>query len=205
MSDPAAPTQLLKGFYGLEAVPGAGPREIQRSDAPPVSSAQRGATLTFAFSIPRLVIQKLGGQAFRRHRTTRLKSETYSKPGSHAYSAEIPPALLAKEAITVDLRSIKASRQVRWISANWGSSPFSVSLESNDRPDRPSRTPSRTVNVLLWSALFFFLLWLYWEGLQCWFIADDSRGWGCFANIIAPAICFPSLFSPAAQGTIRPE
>src|SRR5437763_1846489 len=60
MSDAAAPAQLLRGFYSLEGGAWrwtAGTFTVLLR--PPIAAAQRGATLTFAFSIPDVVIQKL--------------------------------------------------------------------------------------------------------------------------------------------------
>jgi hypothetical protein len=104
MSDASAPAQLLRGFYGLE---GGAWRWTAGNFAvllrPPIASAQRGATLAFAFSIPEILIQKLKTVTLTATvGTTKLKSETYSKPGSYTFSADIPPEQLAKEAITID-------------------------------------------------------------------------------------------------------
>jgi hypothetical protein len=104
MGDAAAPTQLLRGFYGLEGGAWrwtAGIFSVLLR--PPVASAQRGATLTFAFSIPEILIQKLNTVTLTAAvGATKVKSETYSKPGSYTFSADIPPDQLAKESITVD-------------------------------------------------------------------------------------------------------
>lgn len=104
MSDAAASAQLQKGFYGLE---GGSWRWTAGTFAvllrPPLSSAQHGATLTFAFSIPDVVIQKLSAVTLTASiGTTKLKSEKYTKPGSYSFTAEIPPELLAKEAVVID-------------------------------------------------------------------------------------------------------
>jgi hypothetical protein len=104
MSDAAAPAQLLHGFYGLEGGAWrwtAGTFTVLLR--PPIASAQRGATLTLAFSIPEILIQKLKTVTLTATLgATKLKSETYSKPGSYTFSADIPADQLAKEAITVD-------------------------------------------------------------------------------------------------------
>jgi hypothetical protein len=114
MNDPAAPQQLLKGFYAVES--GTWRWTAKNFSAllrPPIASSQRGATLTFNFSIPDVVIQRLSSVTLSAASgTTRLKSETYSKPGSYSFSADVPPDLLAKEAITIDFsldKSIPAS------------------------------------------------------------------------------------------------
>jgi len=104
MSDPAASQQLVKGFYGLEG--GAWRWTAKNFSAllrPPLASAQRGATLTFSLSVPPVVIEKLSSVTLTATSgTTKLKSETYSKSGSYTFTADVPPDLLVKEAITID-------------------------------------------------------------------------------------------------------
>ena len=104
MSDQTAAKQLVKGFYGLESGSWrwtAG--QFQVLLRPPITAAQKGATLTFTFSIPDVTIQKLhevtltasvGG--------TKLKSERYSKSGAYTYSADVLPSQLSGETLTVD-------------------------------------------------------------------------------------------------------
>jgi len=104
MSDQAAAKQLVKGFYGLESGSWrwtAG--QFQVLLRPPVTAAQKGATLTFAFSIPEVTIQKLHDVTLTASvGGTKLKSEKYSKSGAYTYSAEVQPAQLGGEAVTVD-------------------------------------------------------------------------------------------------------
>ena len=63
---------------------------------------------------------------------------------------------------------------------------------------------SRALNAFLWLGPIFFLLWLYWDGLQSWFIADDFAWLGLLRQYHTPADLLSILFAPAAQGTIRP-
>jgi hypothetical protein len=104
MSDAAAPAQLVRGFYGLE---GGSWRWTAGTFAillrPPLSAAQHGAVLTLAFSIPDVVIQKLGAVNLTAAiGGTKLKSEGYTKPGPYSFTADVPPEMLAKEAIVVE-------------------------------------------------------------------------------------------------------
>ena len=104
MNDAAATVQLLRGFYGLESGTWrwtAGTFTVLLR--PPLASPQRGATLKFSFSIPDVLIQKLHTVALTASIAgTKLKTASYSKPGAYTLTADIPPELLAKEAITVD-------------------------------------------------------------------------------------------------------
>ena len=104
MNDPAAPAQLVKGIYGLEGGAWrwtAGHFSILLRS--PLSAAQHGATLTFGFTIPDVITQKLGPVALTASiGATMLKSETYAKPGPYTYTADIPAELLTKDSVTVD-------------------------------------------------------------------------------------------------------
>ncbi|MDP9171531.1 MAG: hypothetical protein M3N54_13010 [Acidobacteriota bacterium] len=110
MSDPTAPPQLLHGFYGLESGTWrwtAGRFSVLLKT--PASAAQRGATLTFAFSAPEVVIQKTGGFTLTAAAgATTLKSQPYTKSGSYTFTADVPPELLVKETITIDFTMDKS-------------------------------------------------------------------------------------------------
>ena len=114
MNDPAAPAQLVKGIYGLEGGAWrwtAGHFSILLRS--PLSAAQHGGTLTFGFTVPEVVTQKLGPVALTASvGATRLKSETYAKPGAYTFTADVPAELLTKDSVTVDFaldKSIPAS------------------------------------------------------------------------------------------------
>jgi len=104
MSDAAAPTQLIRGFYGLEGGTWrwtAGKFAVLLHS--PTGAAQRGGTLTFSFSIPDVVIQKLKQVTLTAAiGSTTLKSQTWSKPGAFSYTADVPPELLTKDPVTID-------------------------------------------------------------------------------------------------------
>lgn len=104
MSDATASTQLRKGFYGLESNAWrwtAGTFSVVLR--PPLAAAQRGGTLSFAFSIPEVVIQKLKSVTLAASiGSTKLKSETYAKPGGYTFTADVPVELLSKDSVIVD-------------------------------------------------------------------------------------------------------
>jgi hypothetical protein len=132
MNDPAAPQQLVKGFYGLEG--GAWRWTAKNFSAllrPPLASAQRGATLTFALTVPDVVIQKLSSVTLTASSgTTKLKSETWSKPGSYTFTADVPPDLLVKEAIAIDFSLDKSISPGSADSRELGIIATSIGLES---------------------------------------------------------------------------
>ena len=104
MTDAVAQEQLLHGFYGVEGNAWrwtAGKFTVALR--PPLASAQRGATLTLAFSIPDVVIRKLHDLTLTASvGGAKLKSETYTKAGSYSFSTDVPPELLAQDKLIVD-------------------------------------------------------------------------------------------------------
>ena len=104
MNDPAAPAQLLHGFYGVES--GSWRWTTGKFSVflrSPLAAAQRGGTLTFSFSIPDISIQKLKSITLTAAvGPTALKSETYTKSGAYTLTADVPAELLTKEATTFD-------------------------------------------------------------------------------------------------------
>jgi hypothetical protein len=110
MSDPAAPAQLVKGFYAVEGGAWrwtAGKFSVLLRS--PLSAAQRGGTLTFGFTVPDVVTQKLGPVALTASvGATKLKTETYATPGPYTFTADVPAELLTKDSVTVDFTLDKA-------------------------------------------------------------------------------------------------
>jgi hypothetical protein len=105
MGDPSATAQLLRGFHALEG--GGAWRWTAGTFAvllrPPLGAAQHGATLSFSFSTPELVIQKFQSVTLTASIAgKKLKSETYTKPGSATFTADVPIGQLAGEALTVE-------------------------------------------------------------------------------------------------------
>ena len=132
MSDPAAPAQLVKGIYGLEGGAWrwtAGHFSILLRS--PLSAAQHGATLTFGFTVPDVVTQKLGPVALTASvGATKLKSETYAKPGAYTYTADVPAELLTKDSVTVDFALDKSIPAGAMDQRELGVIATSVGLES---------------------------------------------------------------------------
>jgi hypothetical protein len=104
VADPATATQLLKGFHGIEQ---GSWRWTAGSFAvalrPPAHAAERGARLEVRFSIPEVVLAKLKTMTLR---TTvdgaDLAPETFSKPGDHVYTREIPPSAFTAKPVVVE-------------------------------------------------------------------------------------------------------
>ncbi len=132
MSDPAAPAQLVKGVYGLEGGAWrwtAGHFSfLLRS---PLSAAQHGATLSLGFTIPDVITQKLGPiELTASVGATRLKSETYAKPGPYTFTADVPAEQLTKDSVTVDFSLDKSIPAGAMDQRELGVIATSVGLES---------------------------------------------------------------------------
>lgn len=63
---------------------------------------------------------------------------------------------------------------------------------------------SRAISAFLRIAPVILLLLVFWEGLHCWFIADDFAWLGLARQVHNSRDVIQALFAPAAQGTIRP-
>jgi hypothetical protein len=109
MSDPAAPAQLTKGFYGLEGGAWRWTAGTFQAALRPPLTTEKGALLVFSFSIPEVVIQKLSSFTLTASiGSTKLKSEKYSKPGDFTFSADVPAALLTGDKVLVDFAMDKS-------------------------------------------------------------------------------------------------
>jgi hypothetical protein len=62
----------------------------------------------------------------------------------------------------------------------------------------------RIGRLLWWLLPVLFLLWLGRYGLRCWFIQDDFAWLGLLRQVGESRSLLNALFSPEAQGTIRP-
>lgn len=109
-NDKATAGQLLTGFYGIE-------NNAWRWTAakfsivlrPPVGASQKGATLTLAFTIPEVIEQKVGGFSLAATSGGELlKRERYSKAGAYTFTADVPAAVLGKDAVTFEFEMDKA-------------------------------------------------------------------------------------------------
>jgi hypothetical protein len=104
MNDPKASAQMLSGFYSLENNSW---RWTQGKFSvllrTPASTATQGAVVTFAFSLPDIVIQKLKSVTITASvNGTKLKSAEYDKPGANIFTADVPAALLTGDSVKVD-------------------------------------------------------------------------------------------------------
>jgi hypothetical protein len=109
-SDPKTASQLASGFYDVENNSW---RWTQRAFSvvlrPPAGAAQRGATLTFKFAVPEVVIAKLKDVTVTASvNGSPLPPETYKASGEFSYAKEVAPALLTGESVRIDFKLDKA-------------------------------------------------------------------------------------------------
>ena len=78
-------------------------------DSPPRTAAQKGAILQMKFAIPEPIIQPLKTVTVRAViNGTALPAESYTKAGEYTYTKEVPPNLMAGEAVKVEFALDKA-------------------------------------------------------------------------------------------------
>ena len=103
-NDVKVATQLLSGFYNIEANAWrwtAGKFSV--SLAVPPGAAQNGGTLTFAFAISDGAIKKLGDITLSAAvNGTALPPTKYAKAGNTEYTASIPASVLTGDTVKVD-------------------------------------------------------------------------------------------------------
>lgn len=104
MNDSKAGVQLLSGFYSIEndSWRWTG-RRFSVLLRTPLAAAQRGATLSFSFTVPDIVIQKLRNITLTASiNGMTLSSADYNKAGPFVFSTEVPASLLPAETVKID-------------------------------------------------------------------------------------------------------
>ena len=110
MGDPKAETQLISGFYGVEA--GAWRwtgKQFTLVLRPPAGSAQNGGKLQLKLTVPPVVIEKLKNVALSATANgSALAPESYTQPGEYVYTRDVPAAALTGESVKIDFQLDKA-------------------------------------------------------------------------------------------------
>jgi hypothetical protein len=132
MGDAKQESQLVSGFYGIEANSWRWTaKDFTVSLRPPTGAAAQGATLVFALSIPQVVIDKLTSIKLSASiNGTPLAPETYAHDGQYDYKRDVPANLLAGNAVRVDFHLDKAMPPAGGDSRELGVVARSVGLES---------------------------------------------------------------------------
>jgi hypothetical protein len=110
MGDPKAETQLITGFYGVEA--GAWRwtgKQFAVVLRPPTGSAQNGAKLQLKLTVPPVVIEKLKNVALSATANgSALAPESYTQAGEYVYTRDVPAGALTGESVKIDFQLDKA-------------------------------------------------------------------------------------------------
>jgi hypothetical protein len=132
MGDAKQESQLVSGFYGIEANSWRWTaKDFTVSLRPPTGAATQGATLVFALSIPGVVIDKLKSVTLSASiNGTPLAPETYAHDGQYDYKREVPSNLLTGNAVRVEFHLDKAMPPAGGDSRELGVVARSVGLES---------------------------------------------------------------------------
>lgn len=110
MYEPAAARQLVGGFYSLESNSWRWTaRDFVIDFKTPPAAATRGATLSFDFVIPDVLIQKVPNVhlAAAIH-GKQIGEQHYTTSGNHTFTAPVPPALCGPAETVVDFHLEKA-------------------------------------------------------------------------------------------------
>jgi hypothetical protein len=104
IADPSSSSQLLRGFYPLEANTwrwAAGKFSVVLGA--PATARTNGAWLALAFNLPDASVQTLKKITLRaKTGDVELSPEEYTTPGEHQYRREVPASALSKAIIEVD-------------------------------------------------------------------------------------------------------
>jgi hypothetical protein len=132
MGDAKQESQLVSGFYGIEANSWRWTaKDFTVSLRPPTGAAAQGATLVFALSIPGVVIDKLKSITLSASiNGTALAPETYAHDGQYDYKRDVPSNLLTGNAVRVEFHLDKVMPPAGADSRELGVVARSVGLES---------------------------------------------------------------------------
>jgi len=132
MADPAAASQLLRGFHPVEQ--NAWRWSMQKfavSLRAPAKAQVNGAMLELRFAIPDVVIEKLKELTLSATLNgLAIEPVKYDKPGDQVYSREVPASALKGEAVTVEFSLDKVLPAGSVDQRELGVVVTSVSLES---------------------------------------------------------------------------
>lgn len=110
MGDPKAETQLVTGFYGVEA--GAWrwtAKQFTLVLRPPTGAAEKGGKLQLKLTVPPVVTEKLKTVSLSATANgAPLSPESYTQPGDYVYTREIPASALTGESVKIDFQLDKA-------------------------------------------------------------------------------------------------
>jgi hypothetical protein len=109
VSDPAASSQLVRGFYGLEGNAWRWTaKQFEVALKPPAGATDNGAKLSFHLNVPVAIVDRFGPVTLDAAiNGLALAPETYSKPGNYVYSRDVPAAVLKGDAVVVRFSSDK--------------------------------------------------------------------------------------------------
>jgi hypothetical protein len=103
-ADPRAAVQLTSGFHPVEQNAWRWTMgHFSVVAKPPAGAAHKGATLVLKFVIPDIEMQKLKSMTLSASANgVKLEPETYTTPGEHTYSRDVPASAMSGDAVTVN-------------------------------------------------------------------------------------------------------
>src|SRR5882672_2243835 len=104
MADPRGAVQLARGFYNVEADAWRwAMKKFAVTLRPPAGSAEKGAVLELRYSVPDVLLSKLGPVTVNASvNGFALPPETFSNAGDGVYLHDVPASALRGDAVTVE-------------------------------------------------------------------------------------------------------
>jgi hypothetical protein len=104
VADPRGSVQLTRGFHGLEHQAWRWTmKNFTATLRPPAGAAQKGAALELKFTIPEVMLNRVGPMTLdARVNGIDLGPQTFSSSGDFTYSRDIPPTALISDAVAID-------------------------------------------------------------------------------------------------------
>ncbi len=132
MGDPKGASQLISGFYPIEANAWRWTgKDFSVNLRPPIGAAAQGAVLNFAFSLPQVAVEKLHSITLSASvNGTALPPQTFSAEGQAEYKREIAASSLSGDSVRVDFHLDKAMPPANGDRRQLGVVARSVALEA---------------------------------------------------------------------------
>ncbi len=104
MSEPRGAVQLVRGFYGVEADAWRWTmKKFAVTLRPPTGAAEKGAVLELRYTIPDVLLSKLGPLTITAEvNGLKLPSETLSRPGDGVLTQDVAASALRGDAVTIE-------------------------------------------------------------------------------------------------------
>jgi hypothetical protein len=132
MNDPKQESQLLTGFYAIEANSWRWTAQnFSVNLRTPANAAQKGGTVDLELTVPEVAIQKLKSVTLSaKTGDTALLTKKYTQAGQYSFKADLPPAAFSRASTRIDFSLDKVMPPAGGDQRELGIIVSAVSLES---------------------------------------------------------------------------